>query len=141
MGRCYDSRGRLCCDKCDEAGNVRRRPCPSNYCPSADLCPKCWAEVRASGKWSTWHVDCPARHAEFVAQEARKTAALEAGAFLRVAAMGRTGMDAWPGGLVQVCFRNREGLEEWCATSTRLPAGSFREAGTRADVVLVTVRR
>jgi phospholipid N-methyltransferase len=48
-----------------------------------------------------------------------------------------------PGGLlVALCYDGRafrEELEEWCATAERLPAGSFRECGTRAEVVMVTI--
>lgn len=50
-----------------------------------------------------------------------------------------------PGGLlVGLCYDGRafrEELAEWCATSERLPPGSFAESGTRADVVMVTMRR
>jgi phospholipid N-methyltransferase len=49
-----------------------------------------------------------------------------------------------PGGvLVGLCYDGRafrEELRDICWTHERLPAGSFREAGTRADVVMVVMK-
>ena len=44
MGYCYDTRGRLCCDRCDEAGGVRRKPCKYGYCQPVAYCPACRAD-------------------------------------------------------------------------------------------------
>lgn len=50
-----------------------------------------------------------------------------------------------PGGvLVGLCYEGRafrEELLDWCSSWERLPPNSFKEAGTRADVIMVTMRR
>jgi hypothetical protein len=120
MGACFDRAGRRCCDKCDKAGGARVRKCPAGYCPAPALCGECWALVRASGDWARWHADCPAKHAAFVAAEAARAAALEAGAFLVCSAMSRREA----GGLVQVCFRNKAGAELWCFMPSAAYGGS-----------------
>lgn len=50
MGYCFDYRGRLVCDKCCRAGDVRRRKCPYkvdglHYCYPPALCADCYKEL------------------------------------------------------------------------------------------------
>jgi hypothetical protein len=68
------------------------------------LCPSCWARRSELG-WSEAHTSCAASSAEYAALEARKAALLAEGAYVRTAACNDGA------GLVDVWFRNAEGVE------------------------------
>lgn len=101
MGFCYEGR-KLVCDNCSTAG-ARKHKCPFGYCSSCALCKECVKTVKASGKWKEIHKNCKANHEAFAAKEAEKVAIVEAGGFLRVAAMGTKD------GKVRVLFRGKTG--------------------------------
>lgn len=103
MGYVTDSRGRLCCDACGNAGNARRHRCPVGYCAPAILCPDCYRRERTSGAWDKAHRDCPAHHAAFIARERAESDARAAGRFVWC-----SGLSAGPG-VVHAIFRNRAG--------------------------------
>ena len=47
MGYCFDYAGRLVCDRCGQAGGVRKRKCPYkvsglHYCPAPAYCAPCY---------------------------------------------------------------------------------------------------
>lgn len=102
MGFCYDSRGRLCCDKCGKAP-ARKKACPAGWCQATALCPECKAAPGFGELWKSWHTSCPARSAEFAAKQAHERELLEGGAFVRCSALtaGAYG--------VHVLFRNNAG--------------------------------
>jgi hypothetical protein len=118
MGHCYARvfsaktgkfRNSLVCDKCSNPGASTRR-CPAGYCPGSDICKTCWnGGERAADK--KYHLDskCHEKHAEFVAQEARKQEMLDAGKWLRCAALG---VGNGPDRKVHVVFRNKTGAEK-----------------------------
>lgn len=62
------------CGQCGTVGAVRKRRCPSNYCPPVQMCSDCYAKARMSGEWATWHDTCAAKSAEYHAEQAAKDA-------------------------------------------------------------------
>jgi hypothetical protein len=87
MGASYEA-GRLCCDRCDQPGGVRRRQCPHfvtstslwtgerttlRYCPAVPLCDACYRAVR------TLHTRCRDGAAYLQAVYDADQARLEAG--------------------------------------------------------------
>ena len=64
----------LDCGECGHVGGVRKRHCPAGWCPSAQLCPVCYATVRQDGRWAAWHRDCAAGQAAYAAEQAAKDA-------------------------------------------------------------------
>ena len=64
----------LDCSDCGRVGEVKRRPCPSGYCPSAQLCGPCFAAEKMSGAWAQHHADCERSHRRYMAEQAEKAA-------------------------------------------------------------------
>ena len=59
MGYCYEvgvggKRGRLCCDRCGNAGGVRKVACKYGWCQSNAICPTC----RKNGAVKEYHAWC-----------------------------------------------------------------------------------
>jgi hypothetical protein len=100
MGFCYDYRNRLCCDACDEAGGVRKRPCPFGYCGPAALCKACYAKHRAEFTKAA-HEHCRKASEECKARWAREESMIAAGQLIRCAALQQDD------GLVKVWFKGR----------------------------------
>jgi len=107
MGYSYDMRGRLCCDSCDNSGNVRKYKCPFGYCQALALCCAC-AKTHKSLRSKEHHRErgCEKYHNEFVASQALRLALLQAGKSVRCAAL-----DAPPYG-VHVLFQTMDGTTE-----------------------------
>lgn len=114
MGYCTDRHGRLCCDICGNAGEVRRVRCPYGYCPATAACPKCRKEHKRifSAAHHREH-GCKARHEECVRREAERVALLKEGRLLRCAAV-KDG----PG--VKVWFESSKGRDHlrWMSAET-----------------------
>lgn len=108
MGYSYETAtGRLCCDACGNAGAVRRKRCPHDWCQPIALCPACRALPRFRGSaWAAMHADCATSQTAATERAARAAELLDAGAYLRVSALGDREQDR-----VHVIFRNREGDE------------------------------
>ena len=64
----------LDCGQCGTVGGVRKRSCPSNWCPPVQMCATCYKDARMSGQWAQWHDTCVASSAEYHAREAAKNA-------------------------------------------------------------------
>jgi len=102
MGFSYNARtGRLCCDGCPSFTGVRKRPCPSKYCPAIALCKECWKGK--PGKASKrYHIEarCKEKHEAFAAHLAEEAARQATGEFIRSAALSQDD------GSVKVWFRS-----------------------------------
>jgi hypothetical protein len=115
MGYGYDSRNRLCCDQCGNAGGVRKRRCPHkvlgdslrspsrfamDYCSAPALCGPCFsAEGGTRGVHERCAAPAAASQAEYDATQAR----LDAGEWHVVSASGDWHPDV-PAGQVQITF-------------------------------------
>jgi len=113
MGYVYEGRhsgrGRLCCDACGNAGGVRKVRCPFGYCQATALCPACRKNPKIKvGMSAEGHraLGCEAAHESFVKREAATKSMLDAGEYVRVAALGQDD------GRVKVWFRNRDSVEK-----------------------------
>jgi hypothetical protein len=121
MGYSTDRMGRLCCDACGQAGNVRKRQCPFkvltdslrgprvllHYCSPPALCPECYEKHKA-----TLHDRCRHGAAASQVEYDLTEAALDAGDAFSVCAWGDW-KDGVPKGMVGVCFKSRQG-ERYC---------------------------
>lgn len=126
MGYCYEAsgsgRGRLCCDRCGNAGGVRKRTCPYKmlgsthrsvdgrrhalpYCYPTALCSPCLTEIGGS---KVLHADCRGRAAERQAEADAEQARLDAGELLVGSAFGDW-HDRVPTGMVGVLFFGENG--------------------------------
>jgi hypothetical protein len=96
MGYCYhrnyNGRYTLCCDICGESAATghpaRKYPCPFGYCQPLAACAKCRKEkAHLFGKPHHRLHGCEAAHIQFVATEENKRRIVDAGGFIRVAAL------------------------------------------------------
>ncbi len=101
MGYCYQG-NKLCCDTCGAAG-ARKQKCPQNWCQPIACCgsPECKARVAAYRK-TTCATSCKKYHAEMVARDAEEKARLDAGEWIRCAALS----EQKPYHCVKVWFKN-----------------------------------
>lgn len=92
MGYSYDMKGRLACDHCGVSGGVGKIPCPFGWCPAPALCRPCRKALahdltpeahRARG--------CERHSLEFHRQRQERQEMLEAGQFVRCAALRHDG--------------------------------------------------
>lgn len=112
MGYCYDNAGRLCCDSCGTAGNVRKNTCPHKvhyadgsslpYCPPPALCPAC---LKKHGGTAKIHAGCKEHAARSNAREVENARRYAAGELKRGAAWGDW-HEKVPAGMVGVLFNN-----------------------------------
>jgi len=91
----------LDCGQCGAIGGVRKRSCPSNYCPPVQMCATCYKDARMSGKWAEWHGNCATSSAEYHAREAIKNAEPERWA--------RAAWGMWHTGTTDVLVKTRAG--------------------------------
>lgn len=108
MGYCYDNSGRLCCDICNEAGGARKMRCPYNYCQPIACCDRdaCRDKLRQHRR-ATCASKCKLANEQFMEEEAEKKRRLDAGEFLRCAALSESHFAR----CVRVWFRNKAGVE------------------------------
>lgn len=124
MGYCYDSQGRLSCDRCDDAVG-RKRTCTAKvlgsshrtmdhkrhslpYCPAPALCDKCFA---IEGGSKAIHARCQKPAAVSQAREDAEQLIMDAGGHLLASASGD-----WAEGVppehCRVTFTNNSGEEK-----------------------------
>ena len=103
MGYSYTADGKLCCDSCGKAGEVRKQRCPFGWCPARALCPECRRKKSASFT-KEYHrkSGCEERSKEFDLIAAGKQSMLEQGKFVRASALSHHGK-------VKVLFRGLSG--------------------------------
>lgn len=88
MGYCYQG-NRLVCDCCSGAdGTVRKRRCPSGWCPPPAVCSTCWTDPVKRAEFDVYHLanHCADKHAEFAAHEQRRVDLIAAGVPVRCSA-------------------------------------------------------
>lgn len=111
MGFCYSANG-LCCDFCNADHStrkyVRKIKCPYEYCQAWACCDQCRSEKKhmsSSCAEGTHKETCKELATRADKKEQEKQAILDAGHFVRIAALGHEDQ-------VKVIFANKEGKEK-----------------------------
>ena len=102
----------LCCDGCGGYGPgkaVSRRRCPYGYCPAPALCQNCNKKENWTSKENHKKNGCEIEHARYIVLKAKEKELLEAGRFLRCAALSHNSH-------VKVIFRGKDS-EKACLMS------------------------
>lgn len=106
MGYSYSLSGHLCCDYCGSSGETRKHRCPFGFCPATAACPDCRRKHRDDFTCETHRKrGCEAGHLRFVEERQKRLDLLNAGKFVRRAALGHDEKG------VKVLFENARGLE------------------------------
>ena len=133
MGYCYEHRtNRLCCDKCGNAGGVRKRACPCGYCPATALCQNCNKEVRVSGQWKEWHKNCQASQDEMARRDLERQTLIQHGQYVRCSALNAD--DASHSDRVHVLF---EGGQGWTPYNRGACVGRYMRHATYDAIPLL----
>jgi hypothetical protein len=111
MGYSYETRtGRLCCDVCDKAGDVRKYKCPFGYCPAIALCPDCKAKhPEYVSKAGHRKQGCEKSMNKAISRERREQYMLDHGMFIRCSALSHHMLGL---SVVKVIFRNKSREEQ-----------------------------
>lgn len=128
-----DGKQRLCCDRCDHAGGVRRIRCPHGYCQSTALCEACRKNPAVRADLRAYHEEhCREAATEWAARQERSRQLLASGASLRSSAINEAGVE---GPLhVRVTFRNASGRTfDVLMSSERYASVPLMQPATMAD--------
>lgn len=136
MGYTYEHRtNRLCCDKCGNAGGVRKRACPCGYCPATALCQECNKEVRVSGAWKEWHKNCKASRDEMRRRDFERETLIQHGFYVRCSALNAKN-EAYPDS-VHVLFETGSGCLHPYSRDQRQVVGRYMSKATYDAIPLL----
>jgi hypothetical protein len=139
MGYSYTMDGKLCCDGCPaygKAAGVRKRKCPHGYCPSPAYCTACY-NAKEKPNRAKIHAACKVGAEKYAAKLAAEAAMLEAGKFLRVAAMGKGYSQGNGYATVHVIFRGKAGEVAYFMSAETYDAFPLGTAVTPEDYATV----
>lgn len=117
----------LDCANCGKVGGVRKRKCPSNWCPPTQLCQPCFTEVKKEGRWTDWHENCAEHSANYKAEQEVKNSEPEQYA--------RTAWGTWHTGTSDVLVKTLNDTYVLVPKEAYDPDGRLCEQGARAWTV------